>query len=364
MFRISAVDGSARIAMLSTLHGTIETPFFMPVATKAAAKHLSTMELEQAGSKALICNSFLLSLRPGVQLIKKCGGLHNFMGWDRVIFTDSGGFQFPSEKFFKKSTENSAFFKSPFDGKTHELSPENAISIQEGLGSDVMMCLDEMPLYGLSRQQVLSATLRTHSWARRCLDARRKKKHLLFGICQGGTFPDLRKKSAVFMSSLGFDGISIGGLAVGEPIPRMYKALESCLPFLPEDKPRYLMGVGSPEDLVRCVSMGVDMFDSAFPTQNARHGTLFTSSGKLRITNASCRNNMKPVDNACGCYLCAHFSRAYLHHLFRMNESLGLRLASLHNIFFINTLMAGLKESIRNNILEKYKKNFLKNYLT
>lgn len=359
MFRVTHSDGKARVARLTTLHAVVETPLFLPVATKATAKHISPRELVELGTQAIISNSFLLSLRPGVDLIRKFGGLHSFMDWNKVIFTDSGGFQMLNEPFFQKTSPAGGYFKSPFDGKTCFLSPEKAISIQEKLGSDVMMCLDEMPLYGQSKTQVEQATRRTHGWARRCLEQRSNKKQLLFGICQGGVFKDLRKKSADFISSLDFDGISIGGLAVGEPTVKMFEMLEVAMPILAEAKPRYLMGVGSPEDMINAVSLGVDIFDSAYPTQSARHGTLFTFGGKLKITNVRYRKEKRPVEKGCSCYLCTNFSRAYLHHLFRINEALGLRLATMHNICFINRFFGQIKVAIREENFKKYKKNFL-----
>ncbi|MFH0978122.1 MAG: tRNA guanosine(34) transglycosylase Tgt [Candidatus Woesearchaeota archaeon] len=362
MFRIVKSDSSARLARLSTLHGVLETPVFLPVATKATAKHLSPHELSALGSKAIICNSFLLSLRPGVKLVKKFGGLHKFMDWHNVIFTDSGGFQILSEPFFKKTTPAGGYFKSPFDGQTSFLSPEKAIGIQESLGSDVMMCLDEMPLFSQTKNQVAASTRMTHSWARKCLAARKNRKHLLFGICQGGIYPDLRKESAKLISSLDFDGISIGGLAVGEPQKKMLDMLKVVEHILPEDKPHYLMGVGSPDDMIKAISLGVDIFDSAFPTQSARHGTLFTFGGKLKITNVKYREDRKSVEKDCDCYLCRSFSRAYLHHLFRINEPFGLRLASMHNIRFINRFIGQVKLAIKDNNLEKYKARFLRSF--
>jgi queuine tRNA-ribosyltransferase len=358
MFRIIHKDGNSRVGKLRTLHGTVETPVFLPVATKATAKHLSPKELTEAGSHAVICNSFLLSLRPGISTITKSGGLHKFMGWENAIFTDSGGFQLLSEPFFQKTNDKGGYIKSPFDGKTHFLSPEMAVEIQQSIGSDVMMCLDEMPLYTQGRLQVASATRRTHGWAKRCLAARTSAKQLLFGIVQGGVYKDLRKKSTQFIASLDFDGISIGGLAVGEPKKKMHEMLKVSLPLLPRHKPRYLMGVGSPPELLESISMGVDIFDSAFPTQNARHGTLFTFHGNMKITNLQYREDAKPVEQGCPCYLCTNFSRAYLHHLFRMNEPLGLRLASLHNIFFLNRLLRETKAAIKESGLKKFKKRF------
>jgi queuine tRNA-ribosyltransferase len=355
MFRSRYTDGDARVANLRTNHGRIETPLFLPVATKAAAKHLSTYELKDLGTTALITNSFLLSLRPGVETIQKAGGLHKFMNWKDTIFTDSGGFQFLHEPFFERTTHQGGYFKSPFDGKTHFLSPDDSVKIQEGLGSDVMMCLDEMPLYGQTRQRVAAATRRTHTWARRCLEAR-TSKGLLFGIVQGGTYPDLRKKSAEFISKLDFDGISIGGLAVGEKKEEMLAMLDASLPVVPKNSPRYMMGVGSPIDIIECVSRGIDIFDSAFPTRNARHGTLFTMNSYLKITNREFREDTKPAEKDCDCPLCINYSRAYLHHLLRINEALGMRLASLHNIRFMNRLIEEIKTAIRESRLEKLKK--------
>jgi len=362
MFTLCNEDGYARTGSLFTAHDVVETPFFMPVATKGAAKHLSPIELKSAGSKALICNSFLLSLSPGVEIIESSGGLHRFMGWQGVIFTDSGGFQMGDTIFSHKTTAEGAYFKSPYDGKFCLVTPETSVKTQESLGSDVMMCLDEMPSYGESAERVSIATRMTHSYARKCLAAKSNSKQLLFGICQGGTFPKLREKSAAFISKLDFDGISIGGLAVGEPREDMLSMLDVCKGILPKDKPHYLMGVGSPSDMLEAIERGIDMFDSAFPTQNARHGTLFTSNGKIKITNTRFKLDSSPVDDDCDCYFCKTFSRSYLYHLFRNNEALGLRLASLHNITFVNHLLELTKTSIKEGNFISFKKTFLQNY--
>ena len=369
MFEIIVKDDKtrARVGLLSTDHGKIETPFFMPVATKGAVKYVDNVELENTGTKAIISNSLVLYFRPGLDVIRKAKGLHKFINWNNVIFTDSGGFQSGNDFFLEKTSDKGAYFKSPFDGTKHLITPEKAVEIQALLGSDVAMCLDDMPGYNLSFQAVRSKTLRTHSWARRCINKfnsaeKTNKKQMVFGIAQGGHFSDLRRKSIEFISKLGFDGIALGGLAIGEPREMLYKTLRQSSEFLPEEKPHYLMGVGNPVDLMVAIENGVDCFDSTYPTQNARHLTLFTSEGRLMIKNKRYENDFGRIDKNCDCYVCRNFSRAYLHHLMKRNEPTGLKLASFHNIYFMQKLMEQARDAIKQNkfseFSEKIKKLF------
>lgn len=349
---------SARRGVLVTPHGKIKTPFFMPIATSAAVKTLSSDEVKKVGSQIILSNTYHLMLRPGMSVIKKAGGLHKFMNWDGPILTDSGGYQVFSLAKTRKIKEIGVEFQSHIDGSRHLLTPEKAVQIQQILGSDIMMVLDECPPYPATKKYVQESMDLTTRWARRCkLTLRRGSGQagLLFGIVQGGIYQDLRQKHTEEIVNIGFDGYAIGGLAVGEPHQKMLEVLEWTVPHLPEDKPRYLMGVGLPEQIVAAVKCGIDMFDCVIPTRNARHGLLYiwkkrTLSGKfyseLRIKNAKYRQDLKPLDPSCDCSTCQHYSRAYLRHLFMNNEPLGLRLATIHNLRFYLRLM----EKIRKNI--------------
>jgi len=347
MFKLTSTSGQARTGELKTAHGIISTPFFMPVATKGAIKFLDFEDLKKTGTQCIISNSWLLSERPGLELIKEAGGLHKFCNWDRGIFTDSGGFQTLDGFFKQKSTEEGILMKSPFDGKSYVLTPEMAMDIQMTLAPDVAMCLDDVPRHDDDQKTILEKTERTHRWALRCKTHHNKKGQLLFGIAQGGNDPKLRKKSIEYISSLGFDGIALGGLAIGEPISTMHDMIEKSINFAPKEKPRYLMGVGSPEDILLCILMGVDCFDSTFPTQNGRHGTIFTWKGRLKITNKKYRNDLEPIDRKCKCIACKNYSRAYIHHQLRVGEAVGKRLATFHNIFFVQELVKWAAMQIR-----------------
>lgn len=348
----------ARAGVLSTPHGKIQTPFFMPIATSAAVKTLSVDEVKKAGAQIILSNTYHLMLRPGMEVIKKAGGLHKFMNWDSPILTDSGGYQVFSLAKIRKIKEKGVEFQSHLDGSSLLLTPEKAIQIQQILGSDIIMALDECPAYPSSKKYVQESMELTSRWANRCkLTNSRIKglKNLLFGIVQGGTHKDLREKHARDIVTIGFDGYAIGGLAVGEPYQKMLEVLNWTVPHLPEDKLRYLMGVGLPEQIVESVKRGIDMFDCVIPTRNARHGLLYvwknkTLAGKfyseLRVKNKKHIRDFKPLDPKCDCYTCQNHSRAYLRHLFMNNELLGLRLATIHNLRFYLQLM----EKVRRNI--------------
>lgn len=361
MFKIKNKDGHARAGILKTAHGKVETPFFMPVATKTAVKYLDPRDLQEIGIQAIIANAFVLSLRPGLNTIKKSHGIHKFMNFKNTIFTDSGGFQKIKDSFYIKSTDKGLHLKSPFDGKKQLLTPKKVMDIQNTINSDVAMVLDEMPLHSQSRKQIELAVKRTHKWAEECLKHHNNKKQLLFGISQGGLYPDLREKSAKFIGSLAFDGFAFGGLAIGEPEKQTYKMINAQVQHFPEEKPRYLMGVGNPAQLINAISAGADCFDSTFPTQNARHNTLFTSKGKLIIKNSKYKNDLKPIDKNCNCYICKNYTRAHIRHLMKMTEPNGLRYCTYHNIYFIRNLMKEIGVAIKEERLDKFRKKFLDN---
>ena len=362
MFKLVGKDGEARAGILKTAHAKIETPFFMPVATKTAVKYLDPRDLEEIGVQAIISNAFILSLRPGLNIIKKAGGIHKFMNFHNAIFTDSGGFQKIKESFYLKSSDKGLHLKSPFDGKKYLLTPKKVMKIQNTIASDVAMVIDEMPLHTQSKKEVGLSVKRTHKWAKECIKYHKNKKQLLFGIAQGGLYPDLREFSAKFIGSLPFDGFAFGGLAIGEPEKKTYKMINSQVKHFPENKPRYLMGVGSPVQLINAIYAGADCFDSTFPTQNARHNTLFTSKGKVVIKNAKYKNDLKPIDKDCDCYVCKNYTRAHIRHLMRVGEANGLRYCTYHNIYFLNNLMKQIRISIKENRLNKFKKEFLKKF--
>ena len=339
-------DTAARVGTLSTPHGTVHTPAFMPVGTQATVKTLSPDELRELGAECILSNSYHLHLRPGSEVIARLGGLHSFMAWDRAILTDSGGFQVFSLAHLRRIDEEGVRFRSHVDGSEHFFSPERVIQIEEALGADIIMAFDECAPYPSTRDYAAEAMERTHRWAERCLVAHSRDDQALFGIVQGGVYPDLREESARHLSSLGFEGYGIGGLSVGEPKATMYSILEQTVRHLPPDKPRYLMGVGSPEDLLECVARGVDMFDCVLPTRIARNGALFTHEGRLNIRNSCYLDDGSPIEEGCHCYTCRHFSRAYLRHLIKSDEVLGLRLATIHNLHFLLNLAARIRGAI------------------
>jgi len=348
MFSIESQDGTARTGTLKTAHGKIKTPFFMPVATKGAVKFADFCALEKIGTDCIISNSWLLYHKPGLEIITKAGGLHKFYNWKRGIFTDSGGFQTLDGFFKQKSTDDGTYLKSPYDGKTELITPEKAMEIQSALGSDVAMCLDDVPQHDDDRVTVTAKTARTHDWARRCKMHHDKinKKQLLFGIVQGGMSIPKRRTSAQVLRELDFDGYALGGLAIGEPISTMKRVIKATLPHLPEQKPRYLMGVGSPSDILQCIAQGVDCFDSTFPTQNSRHGTIFTLKGRLKLMNRTFKNDFSPIDKDCTCPTCKNHTRAYLHHLLNAGEPAGKMLATVHNLHFMQKLVEGARTAI------------------
>ncbi|MBI5390627.1 tRNA guanosine(34) transglycosylase Tgt [Candidatus Woesearchaeota archaeon] len=339
----------ARLGKLTTNHGVVETPFFMPACTKGCVKFMSSQDLVASGTEAIITNAFILSLQPGLDLIKKHGTLHDFMQFHKTIFTDSGGFQMLREAFLLKYDREGIWFKSPFDGKKHHFTPAKAMDTELAIGSDVAMVLDNVAPYGSTQLVYREAMELTHHWVAACKKHHaqyNQQKQLLFGICQGGFIPALREESAKHINQLDFDGNAIGGLCIGEPKPEMYQMIDASIGFLDEKKPRYLMGVGSPEDLVECVARGVDIFDSVFPTQNARHNTLFTSQGKLRIDRAEYKDDTRPIDPSCTCYVCKHFSRAYVRYLSKIDEPTAKIYKTYHNIYYLQHLIRQMREAI------------------
>ena len=363
-FKLLNTENDARAGELITAHGKVLTPVFMPVGSQATVKTLTPDDIKQTGYNMILSNTYHLYLRPGMEIIAKMGGLHRFMGWDGSILTDSGGYQVFSLSGFRKITDEGIKFRSHIDGSEHFLTPEKAVAYQEILGSDVMMVLDECCAYGDSKDKLLKAMHRTHRWAERCLNAHKANGQMLFAIVQGGVSPDLREKSADALTKMDFPGYAIGGLSVGEPKDVMLDILGKTTPFLPEDKPRYLMGVGAPEDIVEGVALGIDMFDCALATRVARNGALFTRKGRINIRRAAYNKQESPVDPSCDCYTCRTFSAAYLNHLFRSEELLGLRLATIHNLRFMYNLVQDIRNSILSGAFENFRKEFLAGYKT
>ena len=367
-FQLHHTDGAARAGELETPHGKALTPFFMPVATQATVKGLTAEEVRDVGAQVVLSNAYHLYLRPGVETVVKLGGLHKFMGWDGPILTDSGGFQAFSMGPLREVSDVGIRFRSHIDGSEHNFTPELATANQEGLAPDIAMCFDQCIAYGASEKQVRQAMERTHRWAQSCFDAHQSSAtgaasgQVLFGIVQGGTFPEMRDESARAISAIPFHGYAVGGLAVGENKEDMYRFTGQVAEVLPEDKPRYLMGVGSPEDLVEGVARGIDMFDCALPTRVARNGSLFTPEGRVDITKARYAEQQGPLDETCDCYTCRNYSAAYLRHLFRAKELLGLRLASIHNLRFVLALMERIRASILEKRFDAFRRDFLDRY--
>jgi len=353
VFKIKAKKGKARAGILNTAHGKIKTPFFMPVATKGSVKWLANEEVEKAGTQCLISNAFILYLKPGLEVIAKHKGLHGFMDWKKGIFTDSGGFQVLSPDFCIKLSNRGVTFRNLFTGKKMLFSPEKAIEIQNSLQSDVAMCLDDVPLHGSDLKRLEEAAVRTTAWAERCKKAHKNKKQLLFGISQGGTDKKLRKKSTREIVALDFDGIALGGLCLGEEKQKMFSAVKTAVSVIPEQKPRYLMGVGSAKEIIKAVSLGIDIFDSCFPTRTARHGKAFTGLKHINISSAKFRFDLKPLDKNCSCYVCKRYTRAYLHHLFRTKEESAFKYLSYHNLFFVQALMEKIRKAIEKGSFKK-----------
>ena len=358
MFKLKFEDGKARIGVLETRHGVIETPFFMPVASKLSVKLVETLELKELGVDAVISNAFLLYLKPGLDLIDKFKGVHKLMGYDGVIFTDSGGFQMISDKFLVDINEKKARFRDPFSGKVIDMYPERNMDIQERLKSDVAMCLDYMPRYGDSLEKIKKSVKLTYEWGKRCLEAHQDDKQKLFGIIQGGLSKELRVKSSELMKSLDFDGFAIGGLAIGESKEELEVAVDAVVGNLPKEKPRYLMGVGSIPEILENVGKGIDCFDSCYATKHGRHAVAFSKDGELRLEKGRYKEDFNPIDD-CGCKVCKNYSRAYIHYLIKIEAVVWKRLISLHNIYFIQNLFKEIKEAIKENRFEEFKKEYL-----
>lgn len=345
---------AARLGTLETAHGKIETPAFMPVGTQATVKALTVGEVEEMGTGLILSNCYHLFLRPGIEIIARHGGLHRFMNWKGAILTDSGGFQIFSLGGMRKLDDNGVSFTSHIDGSTHYLTPERLTRLQNLLGSEIAMVLDQCPPYPAERSEVATAVERTTKWAKRCKQAHLRSGQALFAIVQGGVFADLRRASAKQLTELDFDGYAIGGLSVGEPKDLMYGALRTTVPELPPDKVHYLMGVGSPDALLEGVRLGIDLFDCVLPTRIARNGRVMTAQGYLSIRNAAYATDLSPLDEACDCPVCQNYSRAYIRHLLNADEILGLRLTTYHNLYYLDRLMKGIRAAVSENRFEKF----------
>ena len=349
----------ARLGSLTTPHGSIETPIFMPVGTNATVKAMTPEDLLAVNAQIILSNTYHLYLRPGHRLIEKLGGIHSFMNWDRPILTDSGGFQVFSLGELRKISEEGVKFQSHIDGSYHFLTPELAVQIQQSLGADIIMCFDECPPATADYDYVRRSLELTTRWARRCKDAHTGHDQQLFGIVQGGMHHDLRARSLDDMRSIGFDGYALGGLSVGEEKEQMYGVMAACAPLMPQDSPRYIMGIGAPEDLVEAVWHGYDMFDCVMPTRNARNGMLLTSHGRVNIKAKIYEEDEGPLDPECGCHVCLNYSRAYLRHLYRAGEILASQLNTYHNLFFFLDLMRRMRAAIRDNKFDEFRKLFI-----
>ena len=363
-FHLDAVDPltAGRAGRLQTPHGTLETPAFMPVGTLGTVKGLLPAQLRDAGAQMVLANTYHLALRPGEKIVAEHGGLHRFMDWDGPILTDSGGFQVFSLADLRKLDDDRIVFRSHIDGNLLELTPERAVQIQEDLGADCIMCLDECPPSGETPEKVRKAVDRTTRWAERCRAAQTRTDQALFGIVQGGVHPDLRRRSAEGLLAIGFPGYAVGGLSVGEPPDVMYSTLDCTVPILPAEKPRYLMGVGRPEDILEAVCRGIDMFDCVLPTRIARNGALLTPTGRINMRSAQYAADPAPVQEDCGCYTCRTFSRAYLRHLYKANEITALRLGTIHNVHFMLELMRQIRAAIAENTFADFRLAFLERY--
>ena len=356
------IESQARRGRIYTSRGEIETPVFMPVGTQATVKGMLPETLKEIGAQIILANTYHLYLRPGHKLVQQLGGLHKFMHWDRPILTDSGGFQVFSLGDLRKITEDGAAFQSHLDGSKHMLTPELSVEIQLALGSDIVMVFDECIPHPADRAYILDSTNRSARWAKRCRETLPSgSKSALFGIVQGGMEFDFRKQSVQQLQEIGFEGYALGGLSVGEETSLMYDMMEYSLPLLPVDRPRYVMGVGTPENLVEGVARGCDMFDCVMPTRNARNGLLFTSFGKIRIKQAQYRDDERPLDPDCQCYVCQNYSRAYLRHLYTSNEILASVLNTQHNLYYYQHLMAGIRQALENGNFTEFRRNFYKN---
>jgi len=366
-FRVEAQDPNcpARAGRLMTPHGAVETPAFMPVGTQGSVKALSQEDLYAVDASIILANAYHLYLRPGHRILVKAGGLHRFMSWDRPILTDSGGFQVFSLADLRKVSPEGVTFQSHIDGSRHTMTPENAVDIQIAIGADIIMCFDECTAYPAAYAEAADSMRMTMDWANRCKvrwRQREAREQALFGIVQGSVYEDLRRESVERLLAIGFPGYGIGGVSVGESKEEMRAVVEWTAPLLPEDKPRYLMGVGPPEDMLDAIERGIDLFDCVMPTRDARNGRLFTSQGKLNIKNQRFQDDFGPMDPACGCPVCRRYSRAYLSHLYRAGEILALRLNTLHNLFFMIELAAAAREAIGQGRFVQFKREFLMKY--
>ncbi|HEX2908572.1 MAG TPA: tRNA guanosine(34) transglycosylase Tgt [Phototrophicaceae bacterium] len=361
-FEIVKTQANARAGILHTPHGPIPTPVFAPVGTQGTVKAVPPRDLHELGAALILANTYHLHLRPGDELIRDLGGLHSFMAWDGPILTDSGGFQVFSLAEINKIDDQGVTFRSHLDGSKHRLTPESSMTIQENLGADIIMCFDQFSNPN-DREAIARAVQRTSAWATRCREAHPDDtRQALFGIVQGGTFEDLRAESAAFLSSLNFPGYAIGGLAVGESKTQTYQTLDFTVPMLPTDKPRYLMGVGDPDDLAQAILRGVDIFDCVIPTRLARHGSALTKHGRINMRNLPYATDPNPVDPGCTCYCCQNFTRAYLRHLVKAGEILGAYLLSIHNIFFLVQHVQAMRNAILEDRLPEYVEGFLQQY--
>ncbi len=357
-FELLGTDGAARRGRLTFPRGVVDTPAFMPVGTYGTVKAMTPEELESIGAQIVLGNTFHLMLRPGTHIIRAHGDLHGFMHWERPILTDSGGFQVFSLAQMRKVTESGVRFQSPVDGSRFELTPERSMEVQRDLGSDIVMIFDECTPYPATYDEAARSMELSLRWAQRSKRAHAGNPSALFGIVQGGMYPALRERSADALRTIGFDGYAIGGLAVGEPKAEREAILDATVPLLPSDRPRYLMGVGKPEDIVEAVARGVDMFDCVIPTRNARNGFLYTRNGVMRIRNSVYADDTRPIDPACGCYTCRNYSRAYLRHLDKCGEILGARLNTIHNLYYYQQLMREMREAIEHGTLATWRARF------
>ncbi|HLC51850.1 MAG TPA: tRNA guanosine(34) transglycosylase Tgt [Candidatus Nanoarchaeia archaeon] len=365
MFKITHTDNLSRVGNLTTAHGRVETPFFMPAATKATGKVITTDDYKQNKVKAIIANALILSLKPGIEVIQKAQGIHRFMNFQGIIFTDCGGFQM-SRGIFEMKSKKGLHFRNPYNNSKVVVTPKKMMEIELSIDSDVAMMLDDMSGYGVSYEEAKLAMENTHRWGKESLDWHNKlkgnSKQLLFGIVQGNFFSDLREQSAKFINYLDFDGIAIGGVAIGEPKDKMHEAVDAVLKHITTEKPRYVMGVGSPREILELIEKGIDCFDSVYPTQVARRGTLFTRAGKVIIDQIKYQNDLTPIEKNCQCHTCKNYTRAYLHHLCKVKEPIYKRFASIHNTYFIQMMMQEAREAIKKNKFKEFKEKTIKNF--
>jgi len=362
-FKIIKEDkhSKARIGKLTTVHGVIETPYFMAVATKAVGKFIGPDDYNEIAD-GLICNALILSLRPGIDVIKKFGSIHNFMNFKKPIFTDCGGFQMLRDSFMDERSHKGIIFKDPFSGQKFLMTPEKIMDIEQDIGADCVMMLDDVASYGSSKEEYARSVENTHRWGTQCRKYHSKKDQFLYGIVQGGFYPDLRKKSAQYINSLNFDGLAIGGVAIGETREEMYIAINNAMPYLNKNKPKHLLGVGSPDDIVECVALGLDTFDSIFPTQTGRHGSMFTFDGRIDLLHSRNKDDQGPVEKGCKCSTCKNYSRAYLRHLLKLGEPAGKRYVTVHNLYFMSAFMRRVRKSIKDGTFDKFREHIVQAY--